>query len=241
MSIAAIAWAWRQDIHSTAKFVLVALADHADDETFKCWPSLTHISAKCNLDRSTIVRSIDRLVELNKIRRTVREDRQTTVYTLLVAENNQLPETTSGAKQLVAISAEVVALSNKVVAQSDTESSRTIKEPSKKNAADDPRRAPFLTFAFSEYVERYGELIPDQSDFKALKDLLGKTKADLAELQRRWMAFLDSSKPFHREQGHPLRFFCTNWNAFNISARASPAKHIHSERCKEYGFCPEAN
>ena len=50
MSLEAITWAFRQDIPGTAKLVLLALANRADDETGQCWPGVTRIAkdASCS-------------------------------------------------------------------------------------------------------------------------------------------------------------------------------------------------
>lgn len=78
----------------------------------------------------------------------------------------------------------------------------------------DLRKEPFVNFAFETYHAKYQTLICDASDFRAVKELLAKCDAPLEELKRRWTLFLSSTKPFHREQGHPLRWFCQNPNAF---------------------------
>ena len=105
---------------------------------------------------------------------------------------------------------------------------RTIKK--KKNTAPtDPRRAPLVDFMFQTFTARYGELVPDSSDFSALKTLLGKTKAELPEIERRWMVFLDSENQFHRDQGHPVRFFCSNYTAFNERKANGNGRHKTKE------------
>src|SRR5262245_1616153 len=64
MSVEAITWAFKQHIGKpSAKLVLVNLADHANHDR-KCWPSLRTISARTELSRDTVVRSI-RLLESN--------------------------------------------------------------------------------------------------------------------------------------------------------------------------------
>ena len=57
MSIAAMAWAWRQDLPPTPKLVLLALADHADDQGV-CWPGQRGIAAKVGRSRRTVQRTI---------------------------------------------------------------------------------------------------------------------------------------------------------------------------------------
>lgn len=49
---------------STAKFVALALADNASDDTWEAWPSITTICLKTSQDRKTVIRAIDRLEKL---------------------------------------------------------------------------------------------------------------------------------------------------------------------------------
>jgi hypothetical protein len=61
MSVRMINWAFAQKICSpSAKFVLVTLADYANDEG-ECWPSFGKIELKTELSRATIIRSISLL------------------------------------------------------------------------------------------------------------------------------------------------------------------------------------
>jgi len=53
MSNLAEAWAWKQDIPLTTKGVLLALADHADDEGV-CWPGIKGLALKCRISQVTI-------------------------------------------------------------------------------------------------------------------------------------------------------------------------------------------
>ena len=79
MSIKVMAWAWGQNIKPTTKIVLLALADHADDDGI-CWPGLKSIAAKCGLHRVSIQRHIAELVDsgmLKKEFRTAENGRQT--------------------------------------------------------------------------------------------------------------------------------------------------------------------
>lgn len=45
------------------KLVLLALADHANDEDQLCWPSLQHLQKKTGLGKNTVWQSIDFLIE----------------------------------------------------------------------------------------------------------------------------------------------------------------------------------
>ncbi|QCE32819.1 helix-turn-helix domain-containing protein [Acetobacteraceae bacterium] len=54
MSLAAIQWAWQQELPATQKLVLVAMADHANKEEGICWPSLELLAHKTGLCTRTI-------------------------------------------------------------------------------------------------------------------------------------------------------------------------------------------
>jgi len=48
------------------KFVLIKLADNANDEGF-CWPALDHVATQCECDKSTVRRHIKKLEELGLV------------------------------------------------------------------------------------------------------------------------------------------------------------------------------
>lgn len=129
------------------------------------------------------------------------------------------------------------------VATPETEETETeVQRQSKEYAAEDPRRAPFVEYCFRSYSEQRGaDLITDASAFKALKTFLSASKNkeafSLECLKSYWLKFLASPDKFHQSQGNPLRFFCLNINAF---AKIEKQIHVHTEKCKDYGYCPEA-
>jgi hypothetical protein len=86
MSIAAIAWVFSQRIKpSWLKFLLVALADNAND-LGEAWPSITAICQKTSLNRKTVIDGLDELEKRNLIEDTSRRTGQTSsikVYRLL--------------------------------------------------------------------------------------------------------------------------------------------------------------
>lgn len=57
MSVKASTWAWDQTVSGNAKLVLLALADHANDEG-DCWPGIDAIALKTGFSRSTVKRLI---------------------------------------------------------------------------------------------------------------------------------------------------------------------------------------
>lgn len=87
MSVRCMSWAWTvQGIDSTSAFVLLALADHANDEDFKCWPSLKHLAKKCRINKVTVERALKRLEKAGLIARQRRNSDKrshlSTVYKL---------------------------------------------------------------------------------------------------------------------------------------------------------------
>ena len=70
-----LAWAAIVGDH-TDKLVLLALADNANDQG-ECYPSLTNIATRCEMHRTTVVRSIQALEAAGHVSRTVRMGRNT--------------------------------------------------------------------------------------------------------------------------------------------------------------------
>lgn len=60
MSVKAMAWAWEREVPSTAKFVLLALADHADNDG-TCWPGQRWVAEKTGFGRQTVNKAISTL------------------------------------------------------------------------------------------------------------------------------------------------------------------------------------
>lgn len=74
MSVEAITWALAQKLdRSSAKFVLVAMANCADAEMI-CWPSMNYLTEATCQDRKTVLENIRRLKDAGFIRDT--EDRK---------------------------------------------------------------------------------------------------------------------------------------------------------------------
>ena len=62
MSTLIMAACWPIDIPSTQKFVLISLADNANDNGI-CWPSIPTICRRTSLHRATVLRAISWLTE----------------------------------------------------------------------------------------------------------------------------------------------------------------------------------
>ena len=57
MSNKAQAWAWTIPVGGVMKLVLIALADHSDDDG-RCWPGVRGIAAKCGVTQRTVEKNI---------------------------------------------------------------------------------------------------------------------------------------------------------------------------------------
>lgn len=78
MCIRAILWALDTPVGDlTAKLVLIALADHADDDNFQCWPSVSRIARRCEIARSTAYDAITFLISHDFLKHERRRDTAT--------------------------------------------------------------------------------------------------------------------------------------------------------------------
>lgn len=66
-------WAWEQNIPMSAKMVLLALSDRANDDG-QCWPGHDSMAKKCSMHRSTVLVQIKKLVSLGLISSSHRYD-----------------------------------------------------------------------------------------------------------------------------------------------------------------------
>jgi predicted transcriptional regulator len=85
MSVKAMTWVWESDLSGNRKLVLLALADHANDEG-QCWPGIMRIAKKCGLARSTVIEHIRVLAKAGIIEKEHKCDangyRRNNYYTL---------------------------------------------------------------------------------------------------------------------------------------------------------------
>ena len=66
MSNTYLNWAFTQHVTGSTKAVLIALADRADDTGY-CYPSFGDIAGRCGLSKRTVIRSVNKLLTLDKI------------------------------------------------------------------------------------------------------------------------------------------------------------------------------
>jgi hypothetical protein len=82
MSVKVQSMVWDADIEHNQKFVLIALADQANDFGKECWPSIMRLADKCNLSERAVQTNLKRLEEAGIISRNMRTGRSTyfTIY-----------------------------------------------------------------------------------------------------------------------------------------------------------------
>lgn len=93
MSVLASSWVWRYaQAGGTALIVLLAIADHADDDGV-AWPSIATLAGKARLDGRTVQRIIRRLVDVGALEllEATAGGRRSNTYRLIMA----LPTTSS--------------------------------------------------------------------------------------------------------------------------------------------------
>jgi hypothetical protein len=74
MSIELMTAVWKAGPDNiTQRFVLLALADHANDHGY-CWPSYEHVAMKCCLSRRTVIRVVKELEEAGWLTRQRRAE-----------------------------------------------------------------------------------------------------------------------------------------------------------------------
>ena len=62
MSSKVMSWVWEQDLPPLDKIVLMAIADHADDDGY-AWPGMKRIAEKCSMEKRTVQRHVEKLQE----------------------------------------------------------------------------------------------------------------------------------------------------------------------------------
>lgn len=68
MSVKVMSWVFdHSESTGNERLVLLAIADHANDETWSCWPSVARLAVKAKVSERTVQRAIRSLVELGEI------------------------------------------------------------------------------------------------------------------------------------------------------------------------------
>ncbi len=94
MSFLLMARAMKSDIPDCyAKWLMVALCDHANEESHQCWPSLDLLAKRTAMNRTTVTRKLNWLEDNGWIQRKRGNNRRSTLYTVyptLVAQCNSI-------------------------------------------------------------------------------------------------------------------------------------------------------
>ena len=119
-----------------------------------------------------------------------------------------------------------------------------LKKEKRKRAlpVSDDRRQPFLSAFIADYEGFHGKpLFTDDSDYVAATKLLKATqgKLGLDDLLQSANRFIRSAEDFHRNQGHPLRWFCANINAFLPSKAVQIPKRLLDNMQAGWAFVKE--
>jgi hypothetical protein len=149
------------DLPSSRKFVLVALADAANDHGV-CYPSIAHIIAKTSLDRKTVIESLAYLHEKGLISKTGEMTGRTKQIPVLRMEFGK--DTISGTLQTVPnFPANSPKFPSKQSQKRDTEPSVTVRKQAAEK--DEICEAEILPSAWHDIAQAKG--IPDEQIYKS--------------------------------------------------------------------------
>ena len=87
MSFPLLNKAWELDILPGPKFVLVSLADQANDRG-ACWPSIPQIAIRCGMSERSVSRHLQSLESQNIIRREFVAGRGTKIWLVFATKND---------------------------------------------------------------------------------------------------------------------------------------------------------
>ncbi len=122
MSVRAMSWVWQQPIKSTAKLVLLALADCANDDG-KCWPGIETVAKKCGIGRNTAIENIRKLKKqglIMSVRRYTESGRRTSnLYTLCLSPESVRTEYLRTEKSSLSPASEPESLDNHQLKEGD--------------------------------------------------------------------------------------------------------------------------
>jgi hypothetical protein len=186
MSVRLMGTVFYLDIDPSEKLVLLAMADHADDDGTKCFPSVARLSLKTSFSRRGVQKVIARLTKKGFLLAAGRRREGTIEYRIMVAKSERgsqgelRSQRTSGR--------EGVNLSAERGEPSSPEPSLILKEPPvsrhPKRQGGDSRFQPIVK-AYSDGTRRFGiEPTLDKRDFGALRDWLKETPESRMPLPR---------------------------------------------------------
>lgn len=179
MSVKVMSKVWGASIGSkSAKLVLLAIADHADDNG-KAWPSIAGLAAKCEMSKRTVIRTIQTLVS-DGFLTAKKSHGRTTQYTVkLVTPCHQCHHDTSdiGGK-----SGDILTKSGDTMSPEPSEPSRNIKSAKPKPSYEGLRFASWFseTLTVKRPVSKR-DLTKWAIEYDKLQRIDGKSKAEIKE------------------------------------------------------------
>ena len=204
-----IAWAMKAPTpDALSRWLLVVLADHANEDG-KCWPSQATLARRTGMGRSTVNRKLDMLEQQNLIMRISGNHERSTMYHLLVPEEDKLvPER------------------HKLVPEQDT------KLPINNNTlSDDWKPSDELMASINEVAHRNGQEVNhdiETNKFIAHHQSTGKRLRDIKAAYRKWcyntvsFATRDGNRKNarHQHNNSAQNAHGRRWRQFNGSAGA---------------------
>jgi hypothetical protein len=203
------------DISAPEKLVLLAMADHAQDDGTKCWPSISRIAEKSSTTPRGVQKIIRRLERAGFLKHIGRHPKGTNEYQIILArgEHGSVGEPGSG-----------VNLETKRGERGSPESLRTVKRKTPRTqrpekTVSDPRFQPILDSYFKGMRARAIEPTPGAADYRALRDWLrtaSPEKMPRDAILRTLDNALNSTETFPLRPGFRLRDFVAHQASFQV-------------------------
>lgn len=152
MSVEAISWSLAQNAPSpTAKFVLVLLANLADDDG-KCWPGIDYITDRTQFNRATIIRAIAALEDCGLLAKVIRpgegDGRKSNLYQLATSQRATKGQSRSVSRQSRSVSRQCRTV------RPNTKDNTKEGNKSNRSSGDDPGRKP-RSHGFDTWWQNY--------------------------------------------------------------------------------------
>lgn len=169
MSFLMMARAIKADIPDCyAKWLLVVLADHANEDTGQCWPSLERLAERTQMNKATVARKLNWLEDNNLLVRERGNSRRSTLYTIFPT----------------------VAESDSTVAQCDTNLSITSnnnKAVRRRQVPDDWMPSDDLRFSIDTIMKEVFDHDFEANQFRDHHQSKGTTFIDIDKAYRNWI------------------------------------------------------
>ena len=104
MSVKAMAEVWEtSEAKGNARLVLLAIADHVNPSTGTAWPSIRRLADYCKIDRSNVIRNINKLIDLGELSKDAGDGRENTRYRITLHNSCGRASATSRASATPAV------------------------------------------------------------------------------------------------------------------------------------------